>query len=92
MVLLSPASESSTHRGSLMINQGELHELNITLLEAWEAINEFLQNNPDIPRGIERELATLGGDVNYTINCTLPGLVTVEPEEDDDYEWVPNEE
>lgn len=71
-----------------------LHELECSLLEAWESINDFLQNNPDIPRGVERELATLGGDLNYTINLTLPDLFTVEPEdvEDDDYEWVPNEE
>lgn len=51
-----------------------VHDLEESLLGAWESINEFLQNNTDISRSDERTLAHLAGDLHYAIHCVLPDL------------------
>ena len=62
-----------------------VHDLEMSLLEAWESINEFLQNNTDISRSDERTLAHLASDLHYTIHCVIPDLIPEEPGDGCDY-------
>jgi hypothetical protein len=64
----------------------DVYELEISLLEAWESINEFLQKNADIPHSDERTLAYLASDLHYAIHCVIPDLIPEEPGDGCDYE------
>jgi len=51
-----------------------VHDLEVSLLEAWESINDFLRDNTDISRSDERTLAHLASDLHYAIHCVIPDL------------------